>query len=243
MKVRRHALNLLNLLLGVGKIELVRQGRRFGDYIPFRKTISNAKETGLSVGDYIDRRYNVPGATQETINNLEALGVFSFKIDRVCEIGPGSGRYLEKTINLCQPNYYEIYETAYEWRKWLSKNYKVTAHIPTGSSLDRTPSQSIDLIQSHKVFPGLPVLTICQYFNEMARVVRHDGKVIFDILSEECLEDGILDKWITSKITYPCSMIAKDFAINFFTNRNFSFIGSFFIPMKPGVTQYLVFSK
>src|SRR5262245_3101601 len=71
-------------------------------FIPFEGTLEGAKRAGLSVGDYIDTVINkTPGATQSTIDQMVALGVFSGHIQSVVEIGPGSGRYLEKTIKIC----------------------------------------------------------------------------------------------------------------------------------------------
>jgi hypothetical protein len=73
-------------------------------FIPFRETMEAAKQAGLSVGDYIDTVMNkVPGATQSTIDQMSALGVFSAPVQSIVEIGPGSGRYLEKTIKICSP--------------------------------------------------------------------------------------------------------------------------------------------
>ncbi|WP_319421901.1 hypothetical protein [Pleurocapsa sp. FMAR1] len=95
----------------------------YRDYIPFEETIAGAKEADLSVGDYIDAKHNKPGATQDTIDQMSALGVFEGKVDRICEIGPKSGRYLEKIVNICTLTYYEIYETASKWEKYLEQTY------------------------------------------------------------------------------------------------------------------------
>jgi len=43
---------------------------------------------------------------------MKKLGVFDGEIERVCEIGPGTGRYLDKVLKLAKPTYCEIYETA-----------------------------------------------------------------------------------------------------------------------------------
>jgi hypothetical protein len=176
---------------------------------------------------------------------MARLGIFKDKIERVCEIGPGSGRYLEKILKICNPKYYEIYETANEWEKWLVQKYNVIPFPTDGRSLSHTPSQSIDLVQAHKVLPGQPSLWICQYFLEMARVVRDGGKVVFDIVTEECLDDITLETWIRSGAGYqhyPCLM-PKQYAIDLFCKQGFSFVGSFFIPMEPGKTECMVFAK
>jgi hypothetical protein len=240
---RQRAHTAINSVLGIADLGLIRRGSRFEDYIPFEDTLSSALKAGLSVGDYIDATYNVPGATQQTIDQLTALGVFSQRIEHVCEIGLGSGRYLEKTLQICHPCSHEIYETSRKWRDWLAQQYNVIVRATDGRSLASTPSCSIDLVQAHKVFPGLPVLTICRYFLEMARVVRVDGKIVFDILTEATLNDVLLERWLASEAQYPCSLVAEGFAINFFRKRGVSFLGNFYIPIEPGVTEYLVFSR
>lgn len=193
-RIKKLGFNKINSILVIAGLEITRRHSSYQNYIPFRKNMEEAKKAGLSIGDYIDLTYNVPGATQDTINQMVGIGVFNRPIERVCEIGPGSGRYLEKTQEICQPKYYEIYETSEEWRKWLVETYAVTAHIPDGRTLSQTRSHSIDLIHSHKVFPGLSILVILQYFLEMIRVVREGGCIVFDILSENCLSDSLVDK-------------------------------------------------
>lgn len=247
-KLRNTGRRSINSLLGLIGFELVRQDAPFTDYryyIPFQETLAGAKQAGLSVGDYIDNKYNKPGATQETIDQMAKLGAFSGRIERVCEIGPGSGRYLEKTLRVCSPTYYEIYETAGDWAKWLSETYPVILQPTDGMSLASTPSCSIDFVQAHKVLPGQPSLTICRYYNEMARIVRDGGKVVFDIVTEDCLDEATLAKWLASGSGYqhyPCLM-PRQYTIDFFHRQGFSFDGSFFVPMEPGVTECLVFTK
>jgi hypothetical protein len=172
------------------------------------------------------------------------LGVFSGKIERVCEIGPGSGRYLEKTLKACNPDYYEIYETARDWREWLVQQYGVIAQPTSGSSLAHTPTRSIDLIHAHKVASSvLTFRTICDYFVEMERIVRDGGMVVFDLVTEACLDQVTIDKWLGTKFELPISMVSEQYAIDFFCKRGLSFVGSFFVPMEPVKSQYFVFTK
>jgi hypothetical protein len=241
----RQSVNSLFNLVGFELVSLAERYKDYKNYIPCEQTLVAAKEAGLSVGDYIDAKHNKPGATQDTIDNMEALGAFKNRIDRVCEIGPGSGRYLEKVVRLCKPSYYEIYETAEDWEQWLVREYKVVSNPSDGCSLSSTPSNSLDLVHAHKVLPGQPSLTICYYFGEMARVVREGGKIVFDIVTEDCLDEATLEAWHKSGWGYqhyPCLM-PKQYAIDFFSKRGCSFDGSFLVPMKPGKTECMVFTK
>lgn len=238
----------INPLLSLVGWQLVRRRGAFEDYrdyIPFGSTFAAATEAGLSVGDYIDTHFNVSGATQVTLERMRELGVFANPIERVCEIGPGSGRYLEKTLKACSPSYYEIYETSSDWGNWLVKKYDIVARPTDGKTLTYTPSSSIDLVQAHKVMPGQPSSIMCQYFEEMIRIVRVGGKIVFDIVTEDCFDDATLEAWITTGAGYqhyPC-LIPKQFTIDFFQRRGCSFDGSFIVPMKPGKTECFVLTK
>jgi len=214
-------------------------------FLPFRETIEEARRAGLSLCDYIDKTHNKPGATQETIDQMAALGAFEDKIERVCEIGPGSGRYLEKTLEACNPVHYEVYETANSWAEYLVETYKVISRPTDGRSLPHTASESIDLIQAHKVLVCTPFLTTISYLSEMARVLRSGGKAVFDIVTEDCMDDAAVDTWLKARKTsgsYP-NLLPKQYVVDYMANRGLSLDGSFHIPMEPGRTECLVFSK
>jgi len=247
MNIKGVARKSVNSILNIFDLELVRT-HRWDDprtYIPFKETISEAEKAGLSVGEYIDARYQSPGATQETIDQMAKLGVFNTRIDRVCEIGPGSGRYLEKTFEVCQPAAYEIYETADDWAKYLLDHFTITCQPTDGISLASTFSSSIDLVQAHRVFPYTPFFTAAGYFLEMMRVVKDDGKIVFDITTEDCMDLLNLAKWFAAGFQsspYP-SFMSKRYVLDIFGKHGFSPVGNFFIVNKPGVTEYFVFTR
>jgi hypothetical protein len=248
-KMARRALGALNGVLGLAGIKIVRRGPRpleeFRDYIAFKPTITAARDHGLSVGDYIDLRHNRPGATQETIDRLKEMGALHGGIRRICEIGPGSGRYLERTIAVCRPEHYEVYETAEEWRQYLLDRYPVIAQPTDGRSLAATPSESIDLVHAHKVFSGTPFLVTVRYFSEMARVVVPGGKVVFDLVTEPCMDAEILANWLSTGAGYQLypSLLPRQYVIGFFERRGLSCDGTFMVPMKPGIAECFVFTR
>jgi hypothetical protein len=211
-------------------------------FIPFKKTLAAARAAGLSVGDYIDARWAEPGATQQTIDGMKKLGVFDRAIRRVCEIGPGSGRYLEKTIAACHPSYYEIYETAPDWEHWLVRKYKVTAQHADGFSLSGTADMSIDLVQAHKVLVDLDFVTSCHYMAEMARVVRDGCKIVFDVLTENCMDEQTLQQyWALRKQMY--TVLPRQYTLDLLARRGVQLDGSFFVAMPTGQTECMVFTK
>jgi hypothetical protein len=236
-------LNSVNSVLSITDVKVVRRSREFDDFIPLQATLRRAQEAGLSVSDYIDINFNAPGATQTTIDQMAALDAFANKPQRICEIGPGSGRYLEKVKLLTSPQHYEIYETSAEWRNYLVQKYGVVARHCNGKTLAETPTASVDLLHSHKVFEGLPLFTTYSYFAEIVRVVPVGGKVAFDVITENCLDDTIIEGWLGMGEPYAKSMVPQQLVVDYFGKRGFRFDGAFKIVMGPGFTQYFVFTR
>lgn len=241
--LKRRLLNRTNKVLGQAGLELVRTGREFQNYIPVRQTLQDAERSGLSLCDFIDNKFNVPGTTQLTIDKMSELGVFDRRISRVCELGPGSGRYLEKVKNLSTPEYYEIYETSKAWKEWLVEKYQVTAQPTDGVSLSSTPSKSIDLVHTHKMLYGNSILTIFRYLMEMVRVVNDRGLVVFDLLTAECINNDLMAKWVESGADHAHSMTPRQVALDYFASHGFQCAGTFIVPMSPGLTEYFVFRR
>ncbi|MFJ6087852.1 methyltransferase domain-containing protein [Streptomyces sp. NPDC092369] len=217
------------------------------DFIPFEPTMRAARAAGLSVGDYIDEVMNgTPGATQSTVDELRALGVFAAAPDTVLEIGPGSGRYLERTLKECVPSRYEIYETAEPWADYLVVTFGVIAQPVTGFNLDATPDNSVDLVQAHKVFNTLTFLGACRYFFEMARVTRPGGRIVFDVMTETCLDPEAMRIWATKggagHDSFPAAMPRRT-CVDLFTTLGFSLEAAFLAPLGVAFTEVLVFKR
>jgi SAM-dependent methyltransferase len=243
MRLRRQIIDGLNSPLSLIDLQLIRRSNDPSNYIPFRKTLKEAKRVGMSVGEYLDSKRSVSGATEQTINKMKELGIFNETVQHVVEIGPGSGRYLEKTIAACHPSVYEIYETASDWEQRLVKIYGVTAHAPDKSTLSQTTSASADLVHAHKVFCTLPIIYACRYLEEMARVTKIGGWVVFDVLTEKCLSENDREQWYLSGVNHGISMIPQAFLIDIMQKREMKFIVDFFIELNPGLTHYFVFKK
>ncbi|MGW7416183.1 methyltransferase domain-containing protein [Streptomyces sp. NPDC054863] len=237
-------------LLGRAGYDIVRStNNRDGvdDFLPFEATMRAARAAGLSVGDHIDEVMNgTPGATRSTIDELRALGVFADDPDTVLEIGPGSGRYLEKTLKECSPGRYEIYETAAPWANYLVDTFSVVAQPTAGCSLAPTPDASIDLVQAHKVFNTVTFLCASRYFFEMARVTRPGGRIVFDVMTETCLDPAAVRTWATEggagHGSYPATM-PRQTCVDLFATLGCGLEASFLAPMGIGSTEVLVFGK
>ncbi|MFF0130324.1 methyltransferase domain-containing protein [Streptomyces mirabilis] len=237
-------------LLGRTGFDIVRSTNNRGgvdDFIPFEATMRAARAAGLPVGDYIDDVMNgTPGATQSTIDELRGLGVFAADPDTVLEIGPGSGRYLEKTLKECLPGRYEIYETAAPWADYLVDTFGVVAQPVAGFTLAPTPDGSIDLVQAHKVFNTVTFLGASRYFLEMARVTRPGGRIVFDVMTETCLDPTTMRAWATEggagHDSYPAAM-PRQTCVDLFATLGCSLEASFLAPMGVASTEVLVFRK
>lgn len=239
-----------NRVLRLAGVELVPAGRHNWEdqeaFIPFEATMKAAAAAGLSVGDYIDAVMNgSPGATQTTIDTLASTGVFRKKGGVVVEIGPGSGRYLEKVMKACAPSRYEIYETARSWAEYLVRTHGVIWHPTSGYSLESTPTASADLVHAHKVFNSINFMPACCLWTEMARVTRPGAFCVFDIMSERCLDPATVGKWAASGIragSFPTAT-PRAAAVDFFGENGFDLLESFLGPLGPGTTEILVFRK
>ncbi|MEX0171970.1 methyltransferase domain-containing protein [Streptomyces sp. LMG1-1-1.1] len=237
-------------LIGRTGFDIVRSTNNLGgvdDFIPFEATMRAAQAAGLSVGDYIDEVMNgTPGATQSTIDELSALGVFAAAPDTVLEIGPGSGRYLEKTLKECSPSRYEIYETAAPWADHLVDAFGVVAQPTKECSLSPTPDSSVDLVQAHKVFNTVTFLSASRYFFEMARVTRPGGRIVFDVMTETCLAPAAVRTWAeqggAGHDSFPAAMPRRT-CVDLFATLGCTLEGSFLAPLGVASTEVLVFRK
>jgi SAM-dependent methyltransferase len=208
-------------------------------YIPARKTIAAARRAGLSVGDYIDLTYSEQGATADAVGAMLRLADLPDPVGRVLEIGPGSGRYLEKVMTALHPAVYEIYETAGDWLAYLRGLPHVLPQPCDGRTLAATAPGSVDLVHAHKVMVYLPFWTAAGYFREMARVVRPGGAVAFDMVSEPCMDDVTIQHWIDhGTIFHP---IPRDWAIAYLARLGLRYIGQHVNKMPPGTSELLVF--
>lgn len=250
LSARSLAKGAVNWVIGPLGMEVVRKDHHdwsdTRNFIPIEDTLAGARRAGLSVGDYIDTVLNnIPGSTQFTVDEMKKLGVFAAPVETVLEIGPGSGRYLEKTIAACSPGRYEIYETSSPWAAFLEREYDVIQQPTDGRGLTATPEDSCDLVHAHKVFSSIPFMPSVRYWGEMVRVARSGAHIVFDIMTEACLDVGTVTKWAASGIdngAYPAAM-PRAAAMDFFAAKNCDLTGSFLVPMGEGRTETFVFRK
>jgi len=210
-------------------------------FIPAQETLAAAKHSGLSVGDYIDKTFAEPGVTTATVKAMLDLGGLKGQVSRVCEIGPGSGRYMEKVIEFLHPNAYEIYETADDWLPYLRTFPTVLVQPCDGRTLSSTETASVDLVHAQKVFVYIDFWATANYLNEMARVVRPGGTVAFDVVTEDCLDEVSVKYSMEHGSIY--RLTPRTWAIDFLTSRGLSYVGHYFPVLPPGTSELMVFRR
>ena len=236
---------IINLIFGIVGLKLIKTNAASSNsgalsYISAKETIKSAKKEGLSVCDYVEKMWNQVGETQKVIDTIEKLGVFENTISTVCEIGAGTGRYMEKVIEKCNPNRYESYETAKDWSAWLQNKYPIISQTTDGFSLKSTADRSMDLIHAHGVFVYLPFFDSLRYFKEIDRTTATNSYIVFDCITEDCLGKKSINKWLNSDSNFP-RILPEKYIFDFFPSNKYKFVGNFFTPYGLGKSKYFVF--
>lgn len=180
------------------------------DFLDASTTVAAARETGVSVCDYLERLdgSNKVGRRDRIIHTLEVAGVLN-GITSVCEIGAGTGRFLEKILAITNPSRYEIYETDRGWVEFLIREYgnhkscRLICHPSDGVTLNHTPDESCDLVHAHAVFVYLPILQTFGYLKDCARICRKGGHVVFDCFLDKSFAMDDLNQWLAGHHRWP----------------------------------------
>ncbi len=226
----------------------LRRAARQTLYIHADETVAAAKARGLSLEEHTETLWNQRGHTRRVVEAMKEAGCFADCV-RMCEIGPGTGRYMARCLDLAAPAVCEFYELAGDWASWLE-----TAHAPRalrrstdGFSLRETASTSCQLVMSHGVFVYVPLLTTFDYLQEAARVCSDGGFIVFDCFTEEEVAGEQLARWRASRWRYAV-VIPEQTLLDFCSSLGFACISSFrdshFIDDSgEGKSRYFIFQK
>ena len=245
MRVKRLLNRSIKKLLAAAGLAIVRTTPQTigGQPISDEHAIAEAQRRGISVGLYLEELFGKIGRAQKIIDRMKTLGAFSEDLNVVCEIGPGSGVYIEKVLEIATPDRYEIYEIAENRAEFLAREYPVISQPTDGFILTHTPSGTVQLVHAHGVFVALQFLTSYSYFKEIVRVTAPEGYAVFDIISEDCLDEDTVDLWLNSNLRYP-SFLSKKYVIDFFNRHSFHLVDDFRLPLLvQGDSRYLVFKR
>jgi SAM-dependent methyltransferase len=167
-------------------------------YIRCPETITAAQAHSRSVVEHVEAEWGIAASVRQIVERMSRAGCFE-RARMICEIGPGTGRYLEKVRRHCPDSRYVIYETDLEWAAWLEREHGVLRREADGLSLRQEPSGSCDLVHAHGVMVYLPLVHAHRYFIEMLRVVAPGGFIVFDfydaadwdtVMVDECIHGG-----------------------------------------------------
>lgn len=180
-------------------------------YIVARPTIRAARKKGVSICQHLEDRENDArkrGKRDRIIQKLKEAGTFQ-ECRSVCEIGAGTGMYLEKVLELAQPSRYEVYETASDWVRYLKRTHSGNAacqflfHRADGHTLKETKSGTCDLVHAHGVFVYLPLFSTLDYIAEAIRICRPGGRIVFDCLLDSSFDLETVKAWQMSQWRFP----------------------------------------
>jgi SAM-dependent methyltransferase len=211
-------------------------------FLSARKTMSGARRAGLSLRDYVDQYSAEPGATAATVQAMLELAELGDSAERVCEIGPGTGRYADLVIAALRPAVYEVYETADDWLPHLRELPGVKLMPADGHTLSHTATGTVDLVHAQKVFVYLPFVITVGYLTEMARVVKPGGVMAFDIVTENCMDEAVTEHWVSQSATI-YSMIPRQWTVDLLDRHGLALLGNAFAPLSGGRTELLAFRK
>lgn len=245
MSIRGVARDGINAALRPLGVQLVRGWSADPAIQPFlraRKTLAAARRESLSVGEYVDRFSAEPGATAAAVHGMLALAAFDGEVRRVCEIGPGTGRYAEKVIEALRPDRYEVYETARDWLPHLRTLPHAVIQPADGHALSSTASGSVDFVHAQKLFAYLPFVTSVGYMEEMARVVRPGGIVAFDVVNEHCMGEEATRRWVDGSATI-YALIPRQWMLDRLDPLGLRLLGSLFVPLSGATTELMVFRR
>jgi len=213
-------------------------------YLDVEPLIANADKENKTICDYLEDKKSkdpecstIKGRRDRIVNKLSEYDI-SGNVSSILEIGPGTGNFTE--IFSQNHNDYEIYEMHSGWANYLEGEYDVIIRNCDGSSLKDTVDNSIDLVHAHAVFVYIPILTVYDYLEEISRVLKPGGKVVFNIFTERTFTYDYARKWKNSEHRFPV-IIPERMILEFTEKLNFSLVGQFDEIYGPGcIAEYFI---
>ncbi len=219
-------------------------------FIDADRTVAAARAAGLSVCEWLEAGEADPrkkGRRDHIVERLRLAGALE-GLHSVCEVGAGTGRYLEGVLRRSCPETYEVYETDPGWVRYLESEFghrpslSLVCHPADGRTLGSTRTNACDLVHAHGVFVYLPLLQSIGYLRECVRVCRPGGHIAFDYLPERVLGWRDVQGWLAGPhrfaVCIPSALLEELAAA-----LGVELVQRFEVPYGPGVAEYLVWKK
>lgn len=220
------------------------------DYISAEQTVAAARAKGVSVAEHLDQLESEPrkkGRRDRIIAQLDAAGVFR-EARTVCEIGAGTGQFLEKVVERASPRTYEVYETDAGWTRYLASEYggrlecRVVCHPADGRSLRFTASGACDLVHAHGVFVYLPLVQTFEYLEECVRVCAPGGYIVFDCYTDGIFPLAVVEAWRRSAHRFAV-VLPEGLLAEFAAKHRLALVTTFRVPHAASEVNYVIWRK
>ena len=214
----------------------------FSGYIRANTTIRAANEQRLSICDYVEQLWDEKGVTEMVIDKMNQCGVLDHA-QKICEIGPGTGIFLEKTLKSCTTPEYVFYEVADDWSNYLEKTYPVKRRNADGQTLKDETDFSCDLVHAHGVFTTIHFLYSFNYMKEMIRVTKRSGYIVFDFFCEDSMSGKYLEQWLSTLHWLPGGILPSRTVKDLFYTSGCILIDEFDRKYGASFSRYYIFRK
>jgi len=213
----------------------------YAGFLPAEETRRAAAVAGRTVHEHAEIVSRQVGVTARVLDEMRTAGCLR-PTDRVLEIGPGTGRFLDTVLAETKPVEYDFYEIADDWADWLLSTYgsRIRRKPTDGWSLKATPDASCGLVHAHGVLVYLKPVHAFAYLIEMARVCRRDGFVVFDFHPAEEFDEEVARDWIEADHDWPIPL-DRTHVLDVFTRRDMRLIREFSVPSDDGSSRYVIF--
>lgn len=210
--------------------------------------VPEAKEMNLSLCEYLEKTNKGGVGVRRDFIVEEIFNTVHLQAPNILEIGAGTGMYVEKFLSNYNPAMYEVYETNLNWVAYLKEEYASKGNLKfqhaDGTSLHQSASNSVDLLTMHGVTVYIPVILSVNYLNEMYRVCKSGGFIIFDCFTDENFTLSTVNNWLEDTYEYTFPVVISMNLINEFAEKNnLSLVKKFDIQYHASKSTYFIYKK